>query len=178
MKKVLLVGASTAALLVASCSSTSSTAISAVAGDTATLITDIEADANGQPLTTTELQQVAAATSKLSTDVAALNLGTSGTTASSVLTDVTNTISQLGSFLPSILGLVAVLAPMPGTVTAPVDAKAMFDFQKLKADVATANKQAEMINHITHLAGIDKNPTEASMFSLLGLAYLQVASVQ
>ena len=79
-------GASALAFLfLASCANTpSASSVAAVAADTATLIADINTDAQGQGLTAAQLEQVAAATSKLSTDVANLNAGSAGTTASSV----------------------------------------------------------------------------------------------
>jgi hypothetical protein len=144
MKTSLGAGASALALLLfaTSCATApSAPAINAVAADTATLIVDIEDQAQGQPLTIAQLQTVAAATSQLSTDVAALNAGTAGVTVSSVLTDVTSSISEVGEFLPSILALISLAAPAPGAAPT-ANSKAMFDYQKLKADVAAANKTA------------------------------------
>jgi hypothetical protein len=132
-------------LLATSCATTpSAPAVNAVAADTATLIADIETAAQGQPLTSAQLKIIAGATAQLSTDVANLNTGTSGTTASSVLADVTTAVADVGQFLPSILALVSLAAPAPGTTTPAVASKALFDYQKLKSDVAAANKAAAL----------------------------------
>jgi hypothetical protein len=126
-------------LLAASCATAPpANAVAAVASDTATLIADITAAANGQPLTAAELQVVAAQTGKLSADVAALNAGTAGISVASVLADVDDTITEVGPFLPTILALVSLAAPAPG---APAS-KPMADYQQLKIDVAKASQTA------------------------------------
>jgi hypothetical protein len=128
--------------LLAGCSTGSTVTpaqVTAVSTDTIALIADIQAAATGTPLTAAQLAVISAQTSKLQADVTALNAGTTGTTAASILGDVTTAINDVSPFLPEIGALLALAAPAPGAASASyLQTKALGDFARLRADAGAA----------------------------------------
>jgi hypothetical protein len=135
---------STTALLVslAGCSTTSTVTPStatAVAGDLAMLVSDIQADVASKTLTAAQVATINTEVTQLQTDVSALNLGTPGVTANSALTDFMTAVSVIGEWLPEIEALVAIAGTPTGHASTPLALKAQADFASLKRDVAAAH---------------------------------------
>jgi hypothetical protein len=129
-------------LLVVSCANSPTTAqTQAVANDLVALQADITADVAGKTLTPAQAQTLASALTLMSTDVANLNVGNTGTTASTVLADMSTVITELSPFLPEIAALATLASPEASAGITPtpkvtVPPKMLADYQKLHADAA------------------------------------------